>query len=228
MKRLYAFVLSIMLFACSFAQVNGNDITMVSYEQSWMDREGTLALKNNTDREIHNVSFRITYLDMAGNPLDYEDFEEDVDIAPGMTKKLDISAYERDRHYNYYESEAFPGESHSFKIRFELKDYNGIIDDDADDDADVAISDVMRSYKDVSEGIMSSLLKISIAVFLFGLFAIGVWVGLYVLVAVMAQKRHRSAVLWIILSILSTPILAIILLLVLGTDDSGEESHYEK
>ncbi len=92
----------------------------------------------------------------------------------------------------------------------------------------MAISDVMRSYKDVSEGIMSSLLKISIAVFLFGLFAIGVWVGLYVLVAVMAQKRHRSAVLWIILSILSTPILAIILLLVLGTDDSGEESHYEK
>ncbi|MBR0183317.1 MAG: hypothetical protein IJQ05_08620 [Bacteroidaceae bacterium] len=60
------------------------------------------------------------------------------------------------------------------------------------------------------------------------MFAIGVWVGLYVLVAVMAQKRHRSAVLWIILSILSTPILAIILLLVLGTDDSGEESHYEK
>lgn len=223
-RKFLAFTFTLCYFSFSFAQVNENDITMVSYEQSWMDREGTLALKNNTDREIHNVSFRITYLDMAGNPLDYEDFEEDVDIAPGMTRKLDISAYERDRHYNYYESEAFPGESHSFKIKFELKDYNGIIDDDSDDE----FTDVMRSYKDVSEGIMSTFLNISIAVFLFGLFIIGAWIGLYVLTAVMAQNRNRSAVLWIILSILSTPVLAIILLLVLGKNDSNNESHYEK
>lgn len=228
MKKFFCLLFTVFLSSVTFAQVNENDITMVSYEQSWMDREGTLALKNNTDKEIHNVSFRITYLDMAGNPLDYEDFEEEVDIAPGMTKKLDISAYERDRHYNYHESEAFPGDSHPFKIKFELKDYNSIIDDDSDEDSDEEISEVIRSVKYANEGLISSFFKASIAIFIFGLFIFGVCVGLYVLVAVMAQNRHRSAVLWIILSILSTPVLAIILLLVLGDSKLSEESQYEK
>ncbi len=62
---------------------------MVSYEQGWLDSDGTLALKNNTDRNINNVSFRITYLDMSGNALDYEEYSLRVDTAPGMTRKID-------------------------------------------------------------------------------------------------------------------------------------------
>ena len=227
MKKFFCLLFTVFLSSVTFAQVNENDITMVSYEQSWMDSEGTLALKNNTDMEIHNVSFRITYLDMSGNSLDYEEFEEEVDIAPGMTKKLDIPAYEHERRYHYYKTKDEFGHP-AFKIKFELKDYNSIIDDDSDDDSDEEISEVIRSVKDVNEGLISSFFKASIAIFIFGLFIFGVCVGLYVLVAVMAQNRHRSAVLWIILSILSTPILAIILLLVLGDSNSSEESQYEK
>jgi len=62
----------IVLPICTFANTD-DAITMVSYEQSWLDSSGTLALKNNTSEEIHNVSFQITYLDMSGNPLDYEE-----------------------------------------------------------------------------------------------------------------------------------------------------------
>lgn len=72
------------------------DITMVSYEQGWLDSSGTLALKNNSSEEIKNVVFLITYLDMSGNELDYEEFTRRVSIAPGMTKKLDIPAYEHE------------------------------------------------------------------------------------------------------------------------------------
>ena len=63
-----------------------NAVTMVSYEQRWLDSEGTLALKNNTNEDIFNVKYRITYLDMKGNPLDYEEYTSDIDVAPGMTK----------------------------------------------------------------------------------------------------------------------------------------------
>lgn len=70
---------------------------MVSYEQVWLDSEGTLALKNNSSEEVKNVVFLITYLDMSGNELDYEEFSRRLSIASGMTKKVDISAYEHDR-----------------------------------------------------------------------------------------------------------------------------------
>lgn len=56
-------------------------VSMVSYEQRWLDYNGTIALKNNTDTDIHNVNFIITYLDMSGQPLDYEEYTVEVDIA---------------------------------------------------------------------------------------------------------------------------------------------------
>ena len=69
--------------------IAGSDssITMVSYEQGWLDKIGTLALKNNTNEEIHSVMFQIAYFDMSGKALDYEKFTRSVSIAPGMTKK---------------------------------------------------------------------------------------------------------------------------------------------
>ena len=99
-------------------------VSMVSYEQGAFDNEGILALKNNTNETIQNISFTITYLDMKGTPLDYEDFFLNVDIEPGMTKKVNITAYEHARNYHYYQTPD-KGSGHSaFKIRYKLKDYN--------------------------------------------------------------------------------------------------------
>lgn len=53
---------------------------MVTYEQGWMDTNGALSLKNNTGVEVKNVVFLITYLDMSGNELDYEEFNKSVSI----------------------------------------------------------------------------------------------------------------------------------------------------
>ena len=133
-QKLVATVLGLLIVFSAFA-VNKDDITMVSYEQSWLDYRGTIALKNNTNKDVYNVVFLITYLDMSGNQLDYEEFTKEVSIAPGMTKKIDVSAYEHNRSYHYYKSESRPGGSPSFKIKFELKDYNvekNIIDTDED------------------------------------------------------------------------------------------------
>ena len=125
-----------------------------------------------TNEDIHNVTFRITYLDMKGNPLDYEDYSSEVEIAPGMTKKVNITAYESTREYSYYLSEDVPDYAHKFKIKFELTGYNTseVTDGDA------------YYYK--------AGWIIALSVFGF-LFVIGLYIGLYALVAVMAKRRHQ-------------------------------------
>lgn len=75
-RRLTTALLSLLLSIVAFAAQKNldKDITMVTYEQGWMDTNGALSLKNNTGVEVKNVVFLITYLDMSGNELDYEEF----------------------------------------------------------------------------------------------------------------------------------------------------------
>lgn len=185
---------------------------MVSYEQGWLDNVGTLALKNNTDADIHNVTFQITYLNMSGEPLDYQVYSKKVEIAPGMTKQIDIPAYEHDRDFSYYKSEAVSIHPHRFKIKFELKDYNQKVNKSTSKGHSADLDD---DY-DVSYG------KFAIIAIVISLLALSFTIGLYVLVVVMAQQRNRNPVIWVVVSLFTTPILAIIILLCLGKsyDDS--------
>ena len=224
-RRLTVALLSIFLTIVAFAANKDleKDITMVSYEQSWLDSEGTLALKNNSGEEIKNVVFLITYLDMSGNELDYEEFTRRVRIAPGMTKKLDIPAYEHDRSYHYYKSENRPGGSPGFKVKFQLKDYNVEEEVVEEDVAEESIVDNPFSSYDYNRSSGNEGLYIIIAI-IGVLFLIGITVGLYILVAVMAKKRNRNVALWILLSILASPLLIAIILLVIGSDDNRIDS----
>jgi hypothetical protein len=214
-RRFAVVLLSVFMTVASFAANKDleKDITMVSYEQGWLDSEGTLALKNNSSEEVKNLVSLITYLDMSGNELDYEEFTRRVSIAPGMTKKLDIPAYEYGRKYHYYKSENMPGGSPSFKIKFQLKDYN--IDDNP-----LSTYDYDRSSG--NKGLYAIIVIVGL------LFVIGIAVGLYVLVAVMAEKRNRSVVVWVLLSLLATPLLVIIILLAIGKNENHIESHYDR
>ena len=114
----------ISIFAMSATGNNkGNAVSMISYEQNWNDYEGTLALKNNTNEEIHNVTFRVTYLNMDDTPINYEDFAMEVNILPGMTKEINIPAYKKGKKYSYFESEDLYS-SKKFKIKYETIGYN--------------------------------------------------------------------------------------------------------
>ncbi|MBO4754788.1 MAG: hypothetical protein J5543_09350 [Bacteroidales bacterium] len=48
------------------------------------------------------------------------------------------------------------------------------------------------------------------------LFIVGLFTGLYMLVALMAKNRNRNAAAWVFLSIVATPLLILIILLVIG------------
>jgi hypothetical protein len=215
MKKIFSTLVLAMMALVVFAANKNleNDITMVSYEQSSIDIRGTLALKNNTKEEVRNVTFIITYLDMDGNEMDYQEFQEDMTIAPGMTKKIDIPAYEYHRFYHYYKTEDDNSDHPAFKIKFQLKDYNteGVAEDS------FLGSDVGRC--DMSY--VAILFIVGVLVF------IGIAIGMYVLVAVMAQKRHRNVVLWILLSILVSPLIIAIILLAIGNSEKDDFRNLE-
>ena len=210
MKKVFSTLVLAMMAMVVFAANKNleNDITMVSYEQSGIDVRGTLALKNNTKEEVRNVTFIITYLDMDDNEMDYQEFQKDMTIAPGMTKKIDIPAYEYHRFYHYYKTEDDNSDHPAFKIKFQLKDYNteGVAEDS------FLGNDVGRC--DMSY--VAILFIVGVLVF------IGIAIGMYVLVAVMAQKRHRNVVLWILLSILVSPFIIAIILLAIGNSEKDE------
>lgn len=212
MKKLFMLFLGLPCILPVYAGFSGSTkaVTMESYEQSWLDNKGTLALKNNLSEDINNVAFRITYLDMSGKALDYAEFTREIHIAPGMTKKVNIPAYEYDRHYHYYKTKDEFGHP-AFKIRFEMQDYNLKINKSPNNSEydDYSIPDYTRDDNYLSTGtVLLGILAI--------LFVIGISVGLYVLVAVMAQNRHRSVAIWIVLSLIATPLLMIIILFFIG------------
>lgn len=222
-KKFFIALFCILSFAPAFAENKDleKDITMVSYEQSWLDYQGTIALKNNTSDVIHNIVFQLTYLDMAGNEMDYAEFAREIMIDPGKTKKLDIPAYEHSRHYHYYKTKDALGYP-TFKIKFQLKDYNvENIDEDEDEDyySDNYDDESSSLYNGKSHGGAFFVLFIFLLIFL------GIYVGLYVLVAVMAKKRNRNVVLWVLLSLVATPLLMIIILLAIGKEDDPTERH---
>lgn len=191
-------------------------VSMVSYEQGSFDSEGTLALKNNTNETIQNISFTITYLDMKGTPLDNEDFFLNVDIEPRMTKKVNITAYEHARNYHYYQTPDKGSGHPAFKIRYKLKDYNFANADEnalqaADEDA------VETEESRLPSIILPSLDMLTTPIGITSILVIiAITIGIYVLVGVLAKRRNRSVLLWILLGLTTTPLLAIIILLCIG------------
>lgn len=216
-----------LIFSLGAFAIEQSDLTMVSYEQGWLDSRGTLALKNNTEETIKNVSFQITYFDMSGNALDYQEFFERVEIAPGMTRKFDIPAYEHSRNYHYYKSENMPGGSPAFKIQFTLKDFNvkQEVQDNDDDSYEESTYNYRSNYSKDDDTPSPGMILLILAIILI---CLGFVVGMYVLVAVMAQKRKRNVVIWILLSIITTPILMAIILLVIGDADKDHNDSYTR
>lgn len=216
-------------------------ITLVSYDQGWMDYKGKIALKNNTDEEITNLTFQITYLNMKGVQLHYETYSRKTSIAPGMTRELEIPAYNHDRYFSYYKSEADISSPHRFKIRFELKEYNGVATSQAADqqfpnpDEETAtaeqgspsgkgwLSTAVKKAGESLDWIFGQHGSKSLALFLLG---INLCIGLYVLVATMAMRRDRNATAWVFASLFITPLVAMLLLLLMGTPYAYHNQRY--
>lgn len=216
MKRIFLLILvSALSTICTVALPKGkvNAVTMESYEQNWDDNVGTIALKNNTNQDIYNVTFQLTYLDMSGKQLDYEEFSQNVNIAPGMTKKINITAYESSRDYSYYKSEAEYLHPKRFKIKYELKAYNSAISQTGDE------YDATSPYQSYPVSNNSSGWESLILIFIIA-------AAFYVPLIMLARNYGRSVTLCILLSFFTTPIVVIIVLLIIGNKNGTPQNRY--
>lgn len=216
MKKLLLFLVLAVnsLFALALSEDSLNAITMSSYEQRWIDEEGTISLKNNTAEQIHNIAFMLVYSDMGGKQLDYKEFSYEIEIAPGMTKSLDIPAFNHDKFYHYYKTPETLNNP-TFKVDYKLQDYN------------IESNDVVLESSDDSsleESLLESSTKMTILLFAIFLFGIGLTIALYILVAVLAKNRKRNIALWVALSVFLSPIIIIIILLIIGDEDNPKYS----
>ena len=111
----------------------------------------------------------------------------------------------------------------AFKIKFQLKDYN--VEEKVTESNDSISSGRFDYGSSTSSGSEGLYLIIAIICLLF---LIGITVGLYVLVAVMAKKRNRSVVVWILLSLITTPLLMIIIIAAIGNNENCIENHNDR
>ena len=178
MKRFFCAILCVMLFTYVFAQVNQNDVVMVSYEHSCKEKQATLLLKNNTEENISSIRIKITYRDMSGNKLDSLWFDITISIEPRKTQEVDVGAFRYREGYYYYKSQGDTG--NAYKIDYDLICYStkesgwhGLTDTTGENTADV---------------VCLSPLVIVMPYLLIFLLIIGIFVGVYWIVV----KRRKN------------------------------------
>ncbi len=210
-KRVASLATMVLLAVFSFAASSDSlsAVAFESYVQGEYDSEAAISLKNNTRQQIHSVSFRLTYFNMADKPLDYKDYTVDVEIEPGLTKQVSIPAYQHERQYSYYQSSrSYTEYSKKFKVQYKLLGYNqkaktevAESHDEADDDMTVVLQ--IFSWIAKSFGLVC-------------LFMLIVSVLLFILVGVEAKRLNRAVTPWVLISFFITPIVSLILLLIVG------------
>ena len=98
-----------------------------------------------------------------------------------------------------------------------MKGYNTAITQDKEDED---LSVILNPYSDEGEESGMSDFTGTLVGLLIILFVVGAWIGMYIIVAVMAQRRNRSVVMWVLLSMIASPLLMMIILLVVGKDNN--------
>lgn len=202
-KKVLFALINLFLMVSTFATNKDfeKDITMVSYEQGCFELEGTIALRNNTEEEVHDVVFRIVYLDMSGEQLDYKDFSKKVSIDPGMTKKINVTAYEYERGYHYYKTKKTLPSSPEFKIKFVLKDYNVEKSEGETEKKTEVAQHVYNTNTPMPHTSLPIILPYIVGALIVGF---------------IAHRFNRSVALWVLLTLVISPLLSAIILLAMG------------
>lgn len=217
-------------------------VTMVKFEQSWLDSEASISLRNNTQAVIETIRFQLVFYDMDGQQIDYKKYTLNKSIDPGMARIFKIPAFQPDRQYHYYrtkESLGFP----LFKVKYKLLHAGGASQEavaklrkPASEKASAKTSAIASGKAagqpdaDTDEYVQSDTDELG-QILIDKLFAVPtfiVWtVTLFIvivpffIVRSMALARYRDPLPYILLCFLLTPFLVMLLLLLIGDSNQG-------
>lgn len=97
-------------------------LVVVKYEHDCLRPTANLYVHNSTGRTVKSFQFRITYYDMKGNMLDYQDISKEIQIEPDMVRMLEIEGFGWKDQYVYYSSKN-ADYGRQYRIKAELKSY---------------------------------------------------------------------------------------------------------
>lgn len=97
-------------------------LVVVKYEHDCLRPTANLYVHNSTGRTVKSFHFRITYYDMKGNMLDYQDISKEIQIEPDMVRMLEIEGFGWKDQYVYYSSKN-ADYGRQYRIKAELKSY---------------------------------------------------------------------------------------------------------
>lgn len=202
MKRLLLLLLlAVALGASATSKDTLNAVSMVDFVQDMTDLSSKISLRNNTDEDIHNVQFRITYSTPKGTALDYRDFSKSVNIAPGKIKQIEIQKFGDNGNYVYVKSKDRIFADHPFKVKFEVTGYNH-----------KAFAIDVKTPAESNRMSFGGMTDNSVIMWFLIILLINVMAGMYAIVAAMAREYHFNVVLWLFISLLFTPLVIMIIL----------------
>lgn len=102
--------------AAAMAQTAG--VSMTKFEQTFLDSQAAIALRNNLPDTVYSVTYSLEFLSSKGVPEDFQEYTSKVTIPPGMTKKVEIPAYCHDRSYEYYKTAKYPELHPTFSVNY--------------------------------------------------------------------------------------------------------------
>lgn len=201
--------------AVALAQTAG--VSMTKFEQTFLDSQAAIALRNNLPDTVYSVTYSLEFLSSKGVPEDFQEYTSKVTIPPGMTKKVEIPAYCHDRNYEYYKTLQGSGIYPTFKVNYKYISADTVGPKKVQTRAmaaDAAATATDSSDAPQQHGISDIVMCIGI------LFAITFVIGMYVLVAQMARNRGRNAAVWVALSLFLSPLLVMFILLIAGKSNN--------
>lgn len=228
------------LMSLSLAAQQKEAVTMVKFEQSWMDSEATVSLRNNTDAVVETIRFQLVFYDMDGQQIDYKKYTLNKSIDPGMARIFKIPAFQHDRQYHYYRTKESLG-APLFKVKYKLLHAGGASQKAAakprkpasekasakpsaiaSDKAAEQPSGGAYAQPDTDESQQSSADELSIffsVIMVLG--ALFIIIVPFIIVKRMALARHRDPFPYILLCFLVSPFLVMFILLLIGDADRG-------
>lgn len=237
-KKLLFIVWGLMSLALMAQQKDA--VTMVKFEQSWLDSEATISLRNNTHAVIETIRFQLVFYDMDGQQIDYKKYTLNKQIDPGMARIFKIPAFQHDRHYHYYGTKG-PLGSPLFKVEYKLLHAGSVSQKAAakprrpasekvsakpsavtsDKAAKQPFGDAY-AQPDADESQQSSADEFSIFLNVIMLVAMSFLViAPFFIVRSMALARYRDPLPYIILCFFITPFLVMLLLFLIGDANRG-------